>query len=192
MTRRPELLDRQAVWRGRVTVDRLQVRLAGGAQVAREVVSRGDAAAVLPYDAARRCALLVRLFRAPAWDAANQPELEEACAGKLDAGEAPEAAMRREAMEEMGLSVGELEPVARVWPSPAILTERIWLYLAPYSPADRVGPGGGAPDEHEGITVVERPLAALAALADAGRLEDAKLLILVQALRLRRPELFGP
>ena len=188
--RNPEILSRERVWRGRVTVDRLTVRLAEGAQVDREVVSRGDAAAVLPYDARRRCALLVRLFRAPAWDAVAEPELEEACAGKLDEGETPEQTLRREAMEEMGLRLGALEPVATVWPSPAILTERITLFLAPYAPEDRVGEGGGAEGEHEGITVVERPLAELAAEADAGRITDAKLLILVQTLRLRRPQLF--
>jgi hypothetical protein len=40
--------------------------------------------------------------------------------------------------------------------------------------------------------VVERPLAALAAAADRAEIADAKLFSLVQTLRLRRPELFGP
>ena len=37
----------------------------------------------------------------------------------------------------------------------------------------------------------ERPLAELAAMADAGRLTDLKTLTLLLALRLRRPELFA-
>src|ERR1700730_7047375 len=41
-----------------------------------------------------------------------------------------------------------------------------------------------------GITVVERLLAALAADVDQGRIADGKLLTLVLALRLRRPDLF--
>jgi hypothetical protein len=49
-----------------------------------------------------------------------------------------------------------------------------------------------AQGEHEGITVVERSLDGLAFDADQGRIADAKLLTLVLALRLRRPELFGP
>jgi hypothetical protein len=42
--------------------------------------------------------------------------------------------------------------------------------------------------ESEGITVVERLLAELAADVDQGRIADGKLLTLVLALRLRRPD----
>ena len=65
------------------------------------------------------------------------------------------------------------------------------LYVAPYGAADRTGPGGGLADAHEHTTMVELPLAALAARADDGRLDDMKTLLLVQTLRLRRPELFA-
>ena len=98
--------------------------------------------------------------------------------------------MRREAREELGLALGPLERVARVWPSPGVSTERQSLFLAAYTAADRTEAGGGAPGEHEGITVIERPLTALAADAEHGRITDGKLLTLIFALRLRRPELF--
>jgi hypothetical protein len=62
--------------------------------------------------------------------------------------------------------------------------------LAPYRTADRKSPGGGVRSEHEGIEVVERPLEALAKDADEGKIADAKLLTLILALRLRRPDLF--
>jgi hypothetical protein len=39
--------------------------------------------------------------------------------------------------------------------------------------------------------VVEMSLAELAALAEAGRLEDMKTALLVQTLRLRHPDLFA-
>jgi hypothetical protein len=74
---------------------------------------------------------------------------------------------------------------------PGVSTEQMDLYLAPYAEADRIGIGGGLADEHEGITVVELPLAELAAMADAGQIMDMKTLAVVQTLRLRRPELFG-
>jgi nudix-type nucleoside diphosphatase (YffH/AdpP family) len=188
----PEVLGRTRLWTGkRAAAERMDVRLADGVEIAKEVIVRGDAASVLPYDAERRCALLVRLFRAPVRAVTDRLALEEACAGMLDPGESPEAAMRREAMEEMGVRLETLEPVATIWPTPGILTERLSLFLAPYGPADRVADGGGAPGEHEGITVVERPLAELAADADAGRLLDGKLFALVQTLRLKRPDLFN-
>ena len=80
----------------------------------------------------------------------------------------------------------------RVWSSPGLSTERQSLFLAPCRLSDRRGQGGGAPGEHEGVTVVERPLAELAAAADRAEIADAKLLSLVQTLRLRRPDLFAP
>jgi hypothetical protein len=64
------------------------------------------------------------------------------------------------------------------------------MVLAPYCHADRVGPGGGVAGEHEGITALERPLADLAADVDRARIADGKLVTLILALRLRRPELF--
>jgi nudix-type nucleoside diphosphatase (YffH/AdpP family) len=116
--------------------------------------------------------------------------LFEAPAGMIDAEETPEAAIRREALEEAGLRLGDLEPIATVWPSPGVSAERSSLFLARYGAGDRVGAGGGLAGEHEAISVLEAPLAQLAAMADGGRLTDLKTLALVLALRLRRPELF--
>jgi nudix-type nucleoside diphosphatase (YffH/AdpP family) len=196
---RPEILDRDTTHIGYVTVERLRVRLADGAEVVREVESHGDAIAVLPYDPERRTAMIVRLFRAPAFDRFGEEALEEACAGMIETSDretgdgrpGDEAdTVRREALEELGLRLNELEFVARVWSSPGVSAERVALYLAAYQPRDRVGPGGGLAEEHEAITVIERPLAQLAADADAGSIVDLKLLALILALRARRPELF--
>jgi len=187
---KPEVLERAIVYSGYLTVERLRVRLADGAHVWREVERHGDAAAVLPYDAERRRALIVRLFRAPVFDASAAEVLEEACAGMIE-NEDAETAARREAYEELGVALDSLELVARVWSSAGVSTERQSLYLAPYRASDRTGPGGGVSGEHEGITVLERPLAMLAADADRGHIADAKLLTLVFALRLRHPHLFA-
>jgi len=88
---------------------------------------------VLPYDPGARAALLVRLFRAPAFDVAGEAALEEACAGMI-AGDDPEAAVRREAWEELGLRLGDLEFIARVVAEPRVSAERVSLFLAPYDP----------------------------------------------------------
>jgi len=185
-----ETLHREIVHHGYITVERLRVRLADGAEVTREIERHGDAVAVLPYDAARRRALTVRLFRTPVFAATGAPALEEACAGMIE-DEAADAAVRREALEELGVALGGLEAVGMVWSSPGVSTERVSLFLAPYRAADRVGAGGGVAGEHEGITVLEAPLADLAARADAGAIADAKLLALVMTLRVRRPDLFS-
>jgi nudix-type nucleoside diphosphatase (YffH/AdpP family) len=190
----PTILDRDTTHIGYVTVERLRICLADGAEVIREVESHGDAIAVLPYDPGRRTALIVSLFRAPAFDRFGVEALEEACAGMIEIHDGQAAdepgTVRREAMEELGLRLGDLEFVARVWSSPGVSAERVALYLAPYETADRIAPGGGLAEEHENISVIERPLALLAEQAQAGLIVDLKLLTLVLALRARRPDLF--
>jgi nudix-type nucleoside diphosphatase (YffH/AdpP family) len=188
---KPEILTRSTVYRGYLKVESMRVRLADGAEVVREVETHGDAVAVLPYDPDRKTALIVRLFRVPAFDRFGEESLDEACAGMIE-GDDPDTAVRREAMEELGLRLGALERVGQVWPSPGVSAERVTLYLAPYSPTDLTGPGGGVDGEHEGITVVELALDWLAARSDAGDIVDAKLLALVLSLRVRRPDLFSP
>ena len=74
---------------------------------------------------------------------------------------------------------------------PGISTEQMDLFLASYAENDRVTAGGGLAEENEQITVVEIPLKDLAAAADDGSLTDMKTLVLVQTLRLRRPQLFA-
>ena len=168
----------------------LTVQLPDGQTMRREVEDHGAAVCVLPYDPERRTAIVVRQFRAPVFLAARQDELLEAIAGIVESPD-PAACGRREAMEEAGLALKSLEHVGSVWTMPGVSTERMHLYVAPYRAADRVGPGGGLADAHEHTTAVELPLAELAGRADDGRLDDMKTALLVQTLRLRRPDLFA-
>jgi nudix-type nucleoside diphosphatase (YffH/AdpP family) len=185
-----QIIDVSVAYKGWLTVLRAELSSNAGAKIVREIVERGGAAAVLPYDAERGTALLVRVPRAPALLARGELELLEAIAGLIE-GEGAEACARREAMEEAGVRLGALEPVAQAYSSPGFTTERISLFLAPYRQADRVGPGGGVPDEHEDIMVVETDLPTLWAEVERGAVEDMKTLALIQALRIRQPELFG-
>jgi nudix-type nucleoside diphosphatase (YffH/AdpP family) len=163
--------------------------LPDGSKFNREIEDHGRAACVLAYDPQRRTALLVRQFRAAVFLTSGETDLLEVVAGVVDAGEGADTA-RREAMEEAGVQLHNLETVAAVWTSPGISTERSEMFLASYSAADRTGEGGGLAAEHEKITVVEIALTELAALADTGRITDMKTLALVQTLRLRHPALF--
>ena len=185
-----EIVERETRYAGWLKLAVLAIRLDDGRLMRREIVEQGKSACVLPYDPLRRTALLVRQLRLPVLLDAGETSLLEAVAGMLD-GDPPPEGIRREAMEEAGLRLGALEPVAHVWPSPGFLTERIMLFLAPYGAQDRVAAGGGLAAEHEEIEIVELPLADVAALADEGAITDMKTLALVQTLRVRRPELFG-
>ncbi len=161
-----------------------------GHDIRREVEDHGHAAAVLAFDPVRRVALLVKQLRVPLVVAGEPTNILEAIAGLVD-DEAPESAARREAVEEVGVALRAIEPVGAAWSMPGLSTERMHLFLGEFTPADRTGPGGGHADEHENIEMVEIPLRELAHMADDGTLTDMKTLVLVQTLRLRRPELFA-
>jgi nudix-type nucleoside diphosphatase (YffH/AdpP family) len=186
----PRIVNSRLVYDGYAKVSMLTLAADDGVQFRREVVSIGQSACVLPYDPARKVALVLRLPRAPVIAGGIAEELIEAPAGMLGAGEAAEACARREAREEAGVELRELEPVAVCWPSPGVLAERTHLFLAPYNVAARTGAGGGLAEEHESISVEEKPLAELWLAAASGALHDLKTLTLVLALLARRPDLF--
>ncbi|HEY1427685.1 MAG TPA: NUDIX domain-containing protein [Caulobacteraceae bacterium] len=186
----PRIINSRLAYDGYAKVTVLTLADEDGAEHSREVVATGQSACVLPYDAERGVALLVHMPRAPLIAAAITEQLTEAPAGMLADGESAETCIRREAMEEAGVQLGVLEPVAVCWPSPGVLSERIHLFLARYALADRIGEGGGLADEHESISVSEKPLAELWRDFQRGALNDLKTLTLVLALHERSPELF--
>jgi nudix-type nucleoside diphosphatase (YffH/AdpP family) len=169
---------------------KMTVQMPDGRTMIREVLNSGDAAAVLPYDLERRKVILVRQFRAPVMHVEGHPDFLEAVAGLLDEDD-PETCARREAMEEAGIRVETLEPLGLFWSAPGYTTERLHLFLAPYTQGDRVGEGGGLAHEHEEIEVIEAGFEELADLVATHAIADMKTMILVQALRLRHPQAFG-
>ncbi len=165
--------------------------LPDGTRVERALEDHGAAACVLPYDPEQGVALLVRQARVGPAFCGETADLAEAPAGGLDGGE-PEATAIREALEEAGVRLGRLEAVGCTYPMPSVSSERLWLYLAAYSADDRIAAGGGLHAEGEQIAVIEVSLSDLAAKARAGTISDLKTLTLIQALMLRRPDLFAP
>jgi nudix-type nucleoside diphosphatase (YffH/AdpP family) len=186
-----EVISVRLARQGYIKIKVLTLREADGAEHEREVEDHGRSACVLPYDPLRKTAILVSLPRAPLLLAGEPEQLLEAPAGMIEGDDSAEDTMRREAMEEAGLALTALEPVAHVWCSPGVSAERSNLFLAPYSAGDRVGEGGGLASEHENIKVIEMPIAQLWALTQAGEVRDLKTLALVLALRARHGELFA-
>jgi nudix-type nucleoside diphosphatase (YffH/AdpP family) len=185
-----EIRALETVYKGYVTLMSAKLAAPDGTAFTREIEHHGHACAVLPYDSQRRCALLVSLPRAPVIWAGGPGELLEAIAGMLD-GDPPETCARKEAMEEAGVRLTDLELIGAAYASPGVSTERLHLFLAPYSAADRIAEGGGIAEEHELITVVEIPLDDLWARFEAGGVEDLKTMALLLALRVRHPALFA-
>ncbi len=138
-----ELISAQTVREGWFDIVRLRVKPADGEEIEREIVAHPSGAAVLPYDPERKVALLITEARPPVVYA-GEPRMPEAIAGMLE-DSSPEECARREALEEGGLKLTQLEHVGRVWPTPSTSTERVDLYLAPFAAGDRAGPAAGLP-----------------------------------------------
>ena len=186
----PYILSTREVYRGWTTLRQVEIGLDSGDAVIREVEDHGNAAAVLPFDAERRTALLLRIFRVPPFLTAGRVSLLECPAGLVEEVEPADTA-RREAYEEVGVRLNQLEHAGRVWTSPGISAEVMDLYLAPYSAADRTHIGGGLATEHEHIEVAELGLEEMWLMAERNEIEDLKTLTLILTLKIRRPELFG-
>jgi nudix-type nucleoside diphosphatase (YffH/AdpP family) len=172
---------------GRLTRSTIAYRRSDGVteRQSREVYDRGNGAAILLYNRQRRTIILTRQFRLPAL-LNGHPDgmLLEAPAGLLDADD-PVTAIRREAEEETGYRVTQVEEVLAPIMSPGSVTERLHLFVGAYTAADRVSAGGGHPSEGEDIEVIEVTLDEALAMIERREIVDAKTILLVYHARLK-------
>ncbi|KGD65199.1 ADP-ribose pyrophosphatase [Alcanivorax nanhaiticus] len=189
-----EILERETPFQGFFRVDALTLRHrqyegGWGKPIRRELFVRPRAAAVLPYDPVRGEILLVEQFRVGALEWRTSPWCLELIAGLADKdGESAEDLIRREAVEEAGLTLGVMETVAQYMPSPGGTDERLHVFVGQ---ADLEGAGGifGCPDEGEDIRALTVPVAQIPELLVSGRVDNAASLIALQWLLLHRNEL---
>lgn len=155
--------------------------------ITRAAFISADAVTVLPYDPRRDHVLLIEQFRAgPLARGDAQCWSLEAVAGRIDAGETPEEAARREAREEARLDLGTLLPVASYYPTPGAKSEYLYSFLALTDlPADAAGLGGLA-EEHEDIRAHVIDFAQCMALVRSGEINNAPLILSAMALAERR------
>jgi nudix-type nucleoside diphosphatase (YffH/AdpP family) len=153
----------------------------------REIYHRTPAATILLYDPQRRTVVLVRQFRLAAHLNGDPGWMIETPAGLLDDDE-PEAAIRREAMEETGYRVGDIRFLFKAYMSPGAVTEVVHFFAADVDSADRVSPGGGLAEEHEDIEVMEVPLSDAMAMIGNGTISDGKTIMLLQWAALHRAQ----
>lgn len=161
-----------------------------GDPVDRAVFVSGDAVTVLPYDPARDSVLLIEQFRpgpmargdAAAWQL-------EAIAGRIDPGETPEEAGRREAMEEAGLTIGTLLPVAEYYPSPGAMTEYLYSYVGLADLPDGAAGIFGEAEEAEDIRGHLIGFDQLMELVSSGEIANAPLILTALWLQRERARL---
>ncbi len=172
-----DIQDRETCYQGFFRMDRLRLRHGrydGGwtPMLVREVMLRGLAVAVVPYDPERDEVVLIEQFRAGALVAGEPAWMVEIVAGMAHEGEDPEAVARRETLEETGLQIGALEPIARFMPSPGGSSEVVQVYVGQ---VDAEGAGGyhGVEDEGEDIRVFRLPADEAFGMLDDSRIDTA-------------------
>lgn len=146
-------------------VRRDRIRLGSGLECSVDVVEHPGAVGV----AARHPdggLLLVRQYRH-----ACESWLEEIPAGRIDPGEDPLSAAKRELEEETGFRAKHWKPIVEVIPAPGFCSEIVYLFFA--DGLEPVPGGGLTMDPDEEISVVSRSLEDLLGLPRA----DAKTLI---------------
>ena len=171
------IVSDETVWNGRFPMHLVQFRhrrFDGAMSGLRrwEMLHRGRAAAVLPYDPVADLVVVIEQFRLPAYAAGLDPVMVELAAGLVDGEDTPEATIRRESVEEMGLELHEMERIGDFLLTPGGCDELCTLFAGRVRLGD-VGPDGllgvrGLDSEQEDIRVRAMPAALVIERAVAG------------------------
>ncbi|MCY7296281.1 NUDIX domain-containing protein [Alteromonas sp. a30] len=159
-------------------------------EITREIFERGDAIAVLPYDPNTKEFILIEQFRVAAMRTSDQPWLLEVIAGMIEDNEAPDDVCRREAREEAGIEITELQYIMRYLPSPGACTEQLTLYFALVD-STNVGGVHGLASEHEDILVHKIHEDEVMQWLHEGRFINSATIIALQWFAINRDNILG-
>jgi len=186
-----EVLKTETAFQGYFRVDRLTIRHATFAgdsiEICREVFKRGNAVCVLLYDPDADKVVMVEQFRVGAL-AAESPWMLEVVAGIVEPGETAEDVARREAVEEAGLTLDQVQPIIRYLPSGGGCDEWIDLMYAEVDSSVAQGLHGLA-DEGEDIKVHVLNAQEAFDLVVSGAINSSPAIIALQWLELNRNRL---
>jgi len=159
-----ELTGSRTIYEGKIiTLKACTVRLENGAEVLRELVEHPGGVGILALDEEENV-LLVRQYRFGAGQV-----LLELPAGKLEPGEDPAQCGMRELEEETGCCAASFAPLGRIHPTPAYVSEVIYIFLARGLTHKRQ-----SLDADEFLTVEKVPLRQAVQLCLDGGITDAK------------------
>lgn len=172
---RERVLATKTIFEGEVLRLRVDdVEAADGHRSTREVIEHGGAVGVVCVHEGD--IWFVRQYRHAIGDV-----LLELPAGKLGPDEDPAACAARELVEEVGLRPHSLEPLASYYTTPGFSNERFHLFFTDDVVAER-----GSTDAGEVLEVERRPAADVRRLLTSGDIQDAKTLLGLAFVALRR------
>lgn len=140
-----------------------EVELPNGQIATREIVRHPGAVCVVPLTDDGEV-VMVRQFRYP-----FEEVLLEIPAGKLEIGEDPLEAVKRELEEESGAVAGKIEHIGEMYTTVAIFDEKIQMYIA-----TNLTFKDAHPDSDEFITSEKIPLSTLIDMVMRGEIKDSK------------------
>ncbi|PSV09761.1 ADP-ribose diphosphatase [Photobacterium leiognathi] len=184
-----DILAKETVYQGFFKMVKYRFRhklFAGGwsGEISREMFERGHAAALLPYDPITDEVVLIEQFRVGAMAAGCEPWQLEIVAGMIDhQDESAEDVVKREAVEEAGLTVAELEKVTRYLSSSGGCSEMLDIFVGT---VDSTQAGGihGLAEESEDIRVHVVSREQAYEWVESGKIENAASIIALQWLQL--------
>ena len=163
----------KSVFHGKLfTVKNISKVLPDGSDKVYELIDIQNAITVLPIDDENNV-YCVEQYRIGA-----DQSLLELPAGKIEKGEDPLVAARRELREEIGMDANEIIHVGNFYMSPGYANEYMYCYLARGLFQSRLDP-----DADEFINLVKIPLEKLDAMVAAGEIEDSKTLAVLSLAR---------
>lgn len=184
-----EILEQKWLYRGFVQVElsllrhRLFKDQKFGPVLKREMVHRREAVGVFVHDPQLKKFLLIEQFRLGAISAKDTPWQLEIIAGLVDDGEDATSCLKREALEEAGCALKDVQFLHQYYPSTGASDELFSLYTAT---ADLSQSGGvfGEESEGEDIKVHIFDYQDLDDLLNSGYVRNAALIIALQWFQL--------
>ncbi len=156
--------------------------------IRRERVESYRAVSVLPFDPQNDSVVLIEQFRIGALEHPGGPWVLEVIGGIIEQEETAESVARREAVEEAGCTLLDLEPVCNFMVSPGSSTEQIQIYCARVDATDVAGIHG-LPEEGEDIRVEVLSWAEAEKELYQGRINSTSTIIAMQWLSMNRDRL---
>jgi ADP-ribose pyrophosphatase len=169
MDYREKITETKTIYKGKIiSLDVNEVICPNGKTSSREIVHHPGGVAVAAIDE-QGFVYMVRQYRIP-----YDKIMLEVPAGKLDPGENPDDAVKRELMEETGITAEEITFLGNFYPSVGFCDENLRMYIA-----SGLSFGKTNPDEDEFVSVEKIHISALTDMIMNNEINDGKTIAVI-------------